>query len=639
MFKRIPIKNHLQEIRLVTRRTITALIIMILLILVLVARLAYLQFEKHDLYTTLSMKNWQDIVPLEPTRGLIFDRNGVLLAENIPIFSLDIIPDKITSLPHTLSEVTKIIPLSDNDIAQFQRQLKQHRRFEEIPLKMPLTEEEVAKFAENQYKFKGVVVKARLMRHYPLDGLFIHGLGYVGRINTQELEEIDPTNYSGSNYIGKLGIEKYYEEELHGVVGYQQVENDASGEPVRIIKQINPVPGENLYLTIDTKLQMIVEESLGENRGAVIVVQPSTGQILALASTPTYDPNIFVNGVGVDEYKSLQEQPEKPLYNRALRGLYPLASTIKPYMALQGLNTGVADLRYTISDPGWFKLKNSSHIYHDWRKHGHGSVNLIKAIACSCDTYFFDLANRMGINRIAAGLRDFGFGQLTGIDLEEELPGNVATPEWKRRVKGQGWYPGDTVISGIGQGSMLATPLQLAMAVSTIANRGKRYAPYLLLASQEIGKPLTYQQPSLLYKIDYPEKNWKSVIQGMQNVILTPEGTGYRFGKDFPLPIAAKTGTAQVVAKRHRSNEGDHDDQSDLPEKYRDHSLFIAFSPVDNPKVAIAVVAENSLLASTIARKILDYYLLGPKTYEANKAKELATEDANEEAEDTHVDH
>lgn len=617
MYKRIPIKDHAQEIRLITHRAIAALVIMCILIFILIIRLGYLQLREHELYTTLSKKNWLDLVPVEPTRGLIYDRNGVLLAENVPVFGLDVIPDKITNMPETLSEISKIIPLTDTEIAQFQKQLKEHRRFDEIPLKLHLTEAEVAKFSEEQYRFHGgVLIKARLMRHYPNGNDFIHVLGYVGRITTQDLNEIDTSNYSASNYIGKLGIEKYYEDELHGTVGYQQVENDASGEPIRVFNQIKPVPGENLFLTIDSKLQQVVEQALQGSRGAVVVIQPSTGQILAMVSEPTYDPNLFVEGISPQDFKSLQDSPDRPLYNRALRGLYPFASTIKPYMALEGLSSGVTDAFRTIYDPGYYELENSSHVFYDWKRHGHGTVNLTKAIISSCDTYFFDLAYKMGIQRMDDILTQFGFGQLTGIDIDDELPGNVASPVWKRRVKGVPWYPGDTLNSGIGQGFMQVTPLQLAVGVATLANRGQRYQPYLLLGEQEPGKAFVRETPTALNKVMLSDNSyWDTVINAMQAVITSPEGTGImHFGRSPLYTIAAKTGTAQVYSIKRSRDEDQVEDQSKLPEHLRDHSLFIAFAPADKPKIAIAVIVENSSLAGGVARRVLDYYLVGPQT-------------------------
>lgn len=610
MQKRIVIKNHIQEIRLINERSIVAFVVMLVLVALLIFRLGYLQLSKHDLYTTLSQKNWLDLVPLEPTRGLIYDRHGILLAENIPVFSLDIIPFKIENLPKMLAEVSKIIPLSETDIAQFQKQLKQHRRFDEIPLKLRLTEAEVAKFYENQYRLPGALIRARLLRHYPLGGSFSHVLGYVGRINIEELNEIDPSNYSASNYIGKQGIEKFYEDELHGSVGYEQAENDASGEPVRILNQIKPEPGKNLYLTLDSRLQMVAEQALAGHRGAVVAIQPKTGQILAMVSEPGFDPNIFIDGISSSDYKTLQVSPDRPLYNRALRGLYPFASTIKPFVALQGLNSGIVSPEYTISDPGWFKLKNSSHIFHDWRHHGHGMVNLNRAITGSCDTYFWDIGLKLGIQRIDNILTSFGFGSVTGVDLDDELAGNVASPAWKRKVKGVGWYEGDTIISVIGQGSMQTTPLQLASGVATIANRGQRFTPYLLLGEQEPGKPYTQSSSTPAPAVVLRDPNiWSTVINAMQNVVTSPEGTGYRL-RHAPYSVAAKTGTAQVFHKKITGKERDEESEDHLPEKLRNHSLLIAFAPVEDPEIAIAVIVENSKLASSVARQVLDHYLL-----------------------------
>jgi penicillin-binding protein 2 len=611
MAKRIPIKNYIEEVQLISRRSIVALVVMVFFVSLLIMRLAYLQLDKHDLYTTLSKKNWLDLVPVEPTRGLIYDRNGNLLAENTPVFSLDVIPYKVENFPQTLSEIAKIIPLSDIEVAQFQKQLKQHRLFDEIPLKMRLADDEVARFVENQYRFPGVVIKARLMRHYIYGGSMSHVLGYVGRINIQELNDIDTANYSASNYIGKLGIEKYYEDELHGKVGYEQVENDASGEPVRVLNQIKPVPGENLYLTIDINLQLAAEQALAGHRGAVVAIQPATGQILAMVSEPVYDPNLFVAGVSSKDFQALQQSPDQPLYNRALRGGYPPASTVKPIIALEALNAGITSPDFTIYDPGWFQLENTDRVFHDWRHRGHGTVNISKAITESCDTFFFTLSQKMGIRRIDDILSQFGYGELTGVDSGEELPGIVASPAWKKRVKGANWYDGDTVNSSIGQGFMQTTPLQLASAAATIANRGDHYTPYFLLGSLEPSKAYIQQSPNLANKIEVQDSIWRLVINAMQNVTSSPEGTAYHyFGKDVGYTVAGKSGTAQVRAKKHTANEGDHEDQSHMAERLRDHSLFISFAPVDKPQIALAVVVENANLAKDVTRKILDYYLL-----------------------------
>lgn len=607
MYKRVPIKNHHQEVQLIGKRSMLALLGCFFIVGLLIWRLAYLQLYKHDLYTTLSTKNWLDLVPVEPTRGLIYDRNGVMLAENISVFSLDIIPFQARDLAKNLPELQKIIQFSDNDLQQIKKILRQRRRFEEVPLKLRLTEEEVARFTESQHRFPGIFIKARLMRHYPYGEDFSHVLGYVGRINTQELNNIDTINYSASHYIGKMGIEKYYEEELHGTVGYEEVENDASGKPIRVLKEIAGTPGKNIYLTLDSGLQFAAQKALNGKRGAVVAIQPSTGQVLAMVSEPAYNPNAFVQGISQKDFQDLQLAPDKPLYNRALRGLYPLASTIKPYLALEGLQSGIATPEFTIYDPGWFQLSNNSRPFHDWWRPGHGYVDLHKAIVSSCDIYFYDLANKLGIRRMDNMLTAFGFGALTGIDLTDELPGVVASPEWKQKVKGTNWYGGDTIISGIGQGYMQTTPLQLAVATATLANRGARYIPYLLLAEQMPGKPYVLQQPIPTEKIALADDEyWDLVINAMQDVIDSPQGTAYYYGRHKTYTIAGKTGTAQLASRR---NPDLRDKQETLPEKLRDHHLFIAFAPIDHPKLALAIVTENSNTTIETARAIFDYYL------------------------------
>src|SRR3989338_3813152 len=611
------IKNPQQEVSLITKRILIASILFCLLIGTLILRLAYLQIYKHNLYTTLSTNNWLDLVPLEPTRGLIYDRNGVLLVENIPVFSLDIIPAQIKNFKKTLFLLKKIILLSDNDISQFEKQLKQHRRFDEIPLKLRLTEEELARFTEDQYRFPGVLIKARLIRYYPYGQSFSHVIGYVGRINAQELNKIDSTNYSASYYIGKLGIEKYNEEKLHGQVGYEEVENDASGKSIRIIKEIKAKPGSNIYLTLDSGLQLAAEKALQDHRGAIVILQPATGQVLAMVSEPSYDPNLFVSGMTEKNYQALKKSQDQPLYDRASLGLYPLGSTIKPYLALLGLNTGFITKDQTIMDPGWFQLRNNTRRFYDSQPNGHGIVDLNRAIVSSCDIYFYRFANKIGIHQMATILSQFGFGTPTGIDLDRESPGILASPEWKRRVKGEPWYDGDTIISSIGQGFMQATPLQLADACATLANRGKRFMPYLLLGEQEGNKAYLTHFPNPLGLIQLKNnEDWEIIIRAMQEVITSPHGTAYRFGRHLAYTIAGKTGTAQVVAKRTRS--GEKDNQDSWTEKLRDHHLFIAFAPVDHPKIALAIVTENSNTATSTARIIFDYYFGEKKNAESH---------------------
>ncbi len=605
--KRIPFKNVSHEIKLTASRSWVALVVMLLLIFVLIFRLAYLQIYKNQLYRTLSINNSMDLIPIEPTRGLIYDRHGILLADNIPVFSLDVVPDKTKNLSKMIQEVSKIVPLSDSDLKVFYKQSKQHRRFEEIPLKLRLTEVEVTHFTENQHRFPGFMIKARLIRHYPLGNSFSHVLGYVGQINIEELSKIDSANYSASHYIGKLGVEKYFEDELHGAAGYQEVEVDANGHPVRILKNTNPVPGKNLFLSLDSELQLVAEKALEGHRGAIVAIQPSTGQVLALVSLPSYDPNPFVLGISSTDFHKLQQLADHPLYNRAVRGLYPLASTIKPYLALQGLETQVINPQDTIDDPGYFMLDNSEHVFRDMK--AHGSVNLNRAIATSCDVYFYELAHKLGIKRIASILRRFGFGEVSGVEMEEEASGVVSSPEWKRQNKHLPWYEGDTIISGIGQGYMQATPLQLAVGVSTLANRGKHFVPSLLLGQQDNGKPFEVQTPVLMDTIALQNnKEWDLIIEAMQKVIDSPEGTARRFGAHPAYSVAAKTGTAQVHAKR--TDDDRIEDQQKIVERLRDHGLFIVFAPVEKPKIALAVIVENDRLAAVpIAKQILDFYL------------------------------
>ncbi len=608
MSKRIAIKNHQQEIQLIGKRCLWGFIFICCLIVFLILRLAYLQIDKHSVYSTLSAKNALDLVPVEPSRGLIYDRHGILLAENIPVFSLDLIPFQVHDLKKTLATLSKLVTLSDSDISQFLKQVKQHRRFDEIPLKLRLSEAEVAHFTENQHRFPGVIIKARLIRHYPFGEQFSHVLGYVGRINAKEVNEIDPINYSASHYIGKVGIERYYEEELHGKVGYEQVENDASGKPIRVLREIKGTPGKNIYLTLDSGLQLAAEKALANHRGAIVAIEPATGQVLAMVSQPGYDPNLFVVGINQKDYDALQQAANKPLFNRALRGLYPPASTIKPYLALKALDNNLITPDETVADPGWFQLPNYSRRYHDSTRNGHGAVNLNKAILASCDIYFYVLALKMGIHRIDDVLHQFGFGAPSGIDLEEELSGIVASPEWKRKAKGSAWYQGDTILSGIGQGYMQATPLQLASAVATLANRGKRFTPHLLLGEQIPGKNYTAQAPTSLSPVLLEnDMAWSVVINAMTDVVTSSQGTARRYGRQQSYTLAAKTGTAQVISRRNPDEEDNK--QTHLPEKWRDHHLFIAFAPVMQPKIALAIITENSNAAIEAARVIFDHYL------------------------------
>lgn len=600
-------KNNQKELKLHYFRLNILVAIIICFSSLLIARLAYLQLAQYKRYETLSLKNQMSIIPIGPPRGIIVDRRGVVLAENIPVYVLEIIPEHIKDLKQTLNKLKILLPsISDEDIDNFNHARLQNRSFIPIPLKLKLSQEEVATFASNQYQFTGVSIKARLMRFYPLGEMTAHLLGYVGRINLQELQQVDPTNYRATNFIGKSGIEKYYEDQLHGQVGYQQVETDVSGRTLRILNKQASVSGEKLFLTIDTRLQKVAFDALQNKRGAVVVMSTKNGEILSMLSSPTYDPNLFVNGISAKDYQRLSTMKDRPLFNRAVRGLYPPASTIKPYIALAGLDNAVVDTQFSVYDPGWFKLPNSTHAYRDWKKTGHGMINLSRAIMVSCDTYFYQLGHRLGIRAIEAMLRQFGFGELSHVDLLEEAPGLVPDSYWKRRSKGVSWYPGDTLITAIGQGFMLASPLQMANATAALSQHGKRYRPHLLhKAIHSDNETVHLFKPLEEYPIKLKDEHyWHIVTDAMHAVISNNEGTGYRFGRNAPYSVAAKTGTAQVFGGKHYEKKR----QEDIPEFLRDHSLFIAFAPVDKPEVAIAVMVENDVLASSVARQVLDAY-------------------------------
>jgi len=597
------IKDPYKENQLFKQRALVAVIGVFILSAALVARLIYLQVDQQQIYTTLSNNNQMDVVPIAPTRGLIYDRNQILLAKNIPVFSLVIIPDKAGNLSETIRKLSKIIPITDSDKKKFYQQLKQKRRFDTITLVTRLDRQQLARFSVNKFRFPGVLIKAHLIRYYPFGSSLAPVLGYVGRINEQELTRVNAVNYSATDYIGKVGIEKYYEKQLHGKVGYQQVETDASGRVVRVLKRTPPIAGDNLYLTIDSGLQIAAEKALGEHKGAVVAIEPNTGEILAMVSSPSYNPNLFVQGISTKQYHKLQSSTAKPLFNRTLRGQYPFGSTIKPFLALEGLHAGLITPNYKIYDPGWFKLPNNNHIYRDWKKHGW--VNVTKAITVSCDTYFYRLGVAMGINKIDEVLNEFGFGHETNIDMGEELPGLVPSPKWKLRTQGGHWYTGDTIISSIGQGYMLTTPLQLAAATAALAERGKRLQPHLLLKTKTATGETFFQAPISLTPIEFSPTTWQVVINAMQDVINSPHGTGrigFVAGKTPSYTVAAKTGTAQVFTiSNNRSYAG-------VPTHLLDNSLFIAFAPVNKPQIAIAVIVANSRIAPNVARVVMDYY-------------------------------
>lgn len=609
------LKDYRNESNQFKNRVFKAVILVAILVVFIIIRLSNLQLFNYQLYSSLATKNQLEHLPIEPNRGLIYDRNGVLLAENLPLFSLNIVSEHVKSIKNTIEDLKTIIDITPDDINQFKKALQHRRRFEHIPIKPRLTQDEVATFYVNQDKFPGVFVDSQMIRHYPLAEENAAVLGYVGRINQNDLKSIDLTNYNGGKFIGKVGIERYYENTLRGKVGYKVAEIDANGHLVRTLKIIPPTPGNSLYLTIDSKLQQVAREALDEKHGAVVAIDPNNGEILALVSNPTYDPNLFANGIDNVTFQELQFSSSKPLYNRATKSIFPFGSTIKPFIALQVLDSRIITTDFKIEDPGWFKLEKSNQIRRDWIHNGHGIVNLAKAITESCNIFFFTIGMKLGIERIDSMLERFGFGSKTHIDIPEESAGIVASPKNKMTRTGKHWYSGDTLNSSIGQGDMKTTMLQLASGIGAIAMHGQRFQPHLLLSTQ---KPNGTQTPQTIISLPSVtlknQKNWQTVIAAMKNVVMDPSGTAYgRFGPDPNYTVAGKTGGAQLYHHKIVNENPTPESEENIPKHLRNHNLFIAFAPIENPQIAVAVVTENSNEAVQTARKVLDYYLVENK--------------------------
>ena len=608
---RLALKNTQFETRLFKSRSFAAFLFILLFIFALIGCLIYLQIKNHRFYSMLSQHNLLNVIPIQPNRGLIFDRNGVLLAKDVPAYTLVITQNDIKNLNETVKRLTKIIPISNEEVKRFHHILYQYRPYQLVPIKYKLTNEEVARFYVNSYQFPTVQITTRMTRYYPLADIISNVLGYVGQISPRELHQVGSDAYTANDVIGKTGVEKYYEKQLHGKIGAEETEIDASGRVVHILKEIPPVPGDNIYLTIDSKLQAEAKKILGDESGAIVIMQPGGGQVLALAINPSFDANPFVSGLSQEEYQKLLNSPTHPLYNRAIRGQFASGSTVKPFLALLGLDEGVITSQYQIYDPGWFQLPNTHHIYHDWRVGGHGWVNVRKAIAVSCDVYFYNLAVALGIDRMDTILHHFGFGYLTGIDLPEEVPGLVPSPRWKIGIKGYPWYTGDTIETGIGQGFFLVTPLQLAQAVSILAEQGKRYRPSLLLktvapnGSVKVQIPIS-ESPVILKN----PHNWGIVIHAMQDVVDKPWGSAKFFGRHLGFSVAAKTGTAQIYGHQRDEDRS----RTNIPKRLRNNHLFIAFAPIEHPQIAVAVVVEHSAMADNITGEIMNYYFKHPVT-------------------------
>jgi len=583
--------------------------------ILLIARFVHLQVVQHDYYTTRAEDNRISLVPIVPNRGVIVDRHGTVLARNYSAFTLEITPSKVDDLDATIEGLGTVIEVLPKDRKRFRKLLEESKTFESLPIRSRLSEEEVARFAANRYRFPGVEVKARLFRQYPLGPIAAHAIGYISRINKRDLEVIEESeaaaNYKGTDHIGKTGLEQRYEFQLHGETGYEQVEIDAGGRAIRNLSRTAPVQGNNLTLTLDTKLQEMAEKAFGDRRGALVAIEPATGGILALVSTPTFDPNLFIDGIRTDDWDLLNNSPDKPLLNRALNGAYPPGSTFKPFMALAALETGKRTAGQTISDPGFFNF--GGHQFRDDKKGGHGSVDMYKSIVQSCDTYYYMLANDMGIDSIARFMGQLGFGQRTGVDIDGESEGVLPSPEWKkrrfRRPEQQKWFAGETISIGIGQGYNAYTPIQLAQAMAAVANDGVMFRPHLVkyITDSRTGEQRMIE-PEPLRILPWKRQNIETIKRAMIGV--NTQGTGARAFAGAGYVSAGKTGTAQVF-----SLKGADYRSSSVKKELRDHALFIAFAPADQPRIALAVLVENggfgAQSAAPIARMVFDYYLLG----------------------------
>jgi penicillin-binding protein 2 len=614
MNRYVELKNHQREIYYFRLRLVLSLGFVAVMLFILLLRFFYLQVIRQDYFHTLADSNRIYVVPIVPNRGLILDRNGVVMAQNYSGYTLEIAPSKVTDMDALIAELSKLVEITPKDIKRFQKLLTERQTLGTMPILSKLSDEEVARISAQQFRFPGVEIKARLFREYPFTDVTSHLIGYVGRINQKDIDQLDEndvaSNYLGSDYIGKTGIEQSYEKDLHGKTGFEQVEVDAGGRAVRVLSRTAPQSGSNLMLTLDAKLQEVAEKAFGDYRGALVAIDPTNGEVLAFISKPGYDPGLFIDGIDTETWDELNNSPDTPLNNRALRGQYPPGSTIKPFMALAGLNYGTRSPTHAIHDPGYYMLPDSRHQYRDWKVGGHGSVDMFKAIVVSCDTYFYGLATEMGIENMHSYLTRFGFGQKTGLDMEGETSGLLPSTEWKAKRYQQIWYPGDTVSAGIGQGYNLVTPLQLAYATAIVANDGVAYQPHLVKEMRGVngGSLLTEIKPLFDLKID-PEH--LKLVKSAMEAVTKPGGTAVSASYGAPYRIAGKTGTAQVIAIK----QGEKYDAKKVSEYNRDHAWFIAFAPAEKPRIAMAVLVENgghgSTTAAPIARKVMDYYLLG----------------------------
>ncbi|MDY6977871.1 MAG: penicillin-binding protein 2 [Pseudomonadota bacterium] len=611
--KRQAIRDHSAEANLFARRATIAFIIVVAMLGIVLNNLYSLQVTQFDAYQTRSNGNRIKVLPIAPNRGLIYDRNGVLLAENRPVFSLEVIPEQVDDIDQTLADLTELMDITSDELERFQSTLKGTRRFKPVALRTQLSEEEVALFSASKHKFPGVQIEARLARHYPYKETLTHALGYVARINKRDLQKLveagQEDNYAATHDIGKLGIEKYHEELLHGEVGYQQVEVNNQGRIIRVLSVEPPTPGKDIVLNLDLELQLEAQRIIEGMRGAVVVTDVKTGGVLALYSNPSYDPNLFVHGISSKNYSALLNSPDRPLINRATQGQYPPASTVKPHLGLVGLEEGVITKDYTINDTGRYKLPNVSHVWRDWRRWGHGKVDVSKAIEVSCDTYYYELAYKLGIDKISESMYEFGFGDFTGIDLYEESDANMPSRGWKRARFNQPWYIGDTIPVGIGQSYWTTTPVQLNTSVNTLINAGERYIPQIIRGYMNPDSSVDLIPLKSLRPVEIKNRdNLDVVLNAMRDVVSGEEGGARHAFADTPYDSAGKTGTAQLFTV----GQNEKYDASKIDERLRDNAMYVGFAPFDDPEISVTVVLENvgggSKNAAPVARQIMDFY-------------------------------
>lgn len=625
----IRLKDHQRDKQLIRGRLFVSALFVLLLTAVLAARMYFLQVVQYEHHSTLAENNRIHVQSLPPTRGLIYDRNGIVLADNRPSFSLTLTRERAGDWHQVLETLIAVLELDEQELESFVQRVRQGRRpFEPVPVLFELTEEQIARVAVNQYRLPGVEVEAQMVRYYPFGDLFAHTVGYVGRINEDDLRRLDPVEYSGTHHTGKLGVERHYEDQLHGKVGYEEVETNARGRVLRVLKRVEPASGQDIHLSLDVNLQQAAKRALDGRRGAIVALEPNTGEVLAMVSEPSYDPNPFVTGIGFKAYAKLRDSIDQPLYNRVLRGLYPPGSTIKPMVVLAGLETGVITPSTQVFDPGYYQLPNNSHKYRNWNRGGDGWVGLELAVARSNDTYFYDLAYKLGVDRLHEYMSLFGFGQRVALDMFEETAGLMPSREWKRGRYRQPWYPGETLILGIGQGYMQSTPLQLAQATALVATRGKWLRPRLALSVDD--EPVLDDNPPPDIQLKNPA-HWEVVRSSMEAVVHGARGTARSIGEGSPYRIAGKSGTAQVVAIK----QGERYDRDKVLERHRDHALFIAYAPAEEPEIAVSVMIENgesgSGVAAPVAKAIMDAWLL-PEEEAADGVEQAETDSAADAA-------